>query len=233
MKITPIMVLIFVFGFIHIAHAQTTQDCSYFNQKIQNAQISRLEYSDGTCSMSIYPLDSYKMKYRSYSIHTDGMFMVFNSLGNGPDETSAGARVFYFFPRPVPMMNYQFNPGDTTIQFPMPDGKTIGFDPQTAAPVQVAAGTISVAPKIYDGNNGGVEFPKYDGLMLDVGWRLGGSPIEVMTNSSTFRDKNGKTCVRKNKELFKKLADDIVFRMNDVELKTYLLANCPSLEIGY
>ena len=234
MKTTPMLLGLFlILASLSVKADLTGADCSTFNQYVANVQLTRISYGDGTCGMSIYPKDSYKMTYRSFGIYSDGMLMVFNSLGNGPDETSAGARVFYFFPRTAAAINYSYTQGAQTLSVNLPDSRTIQFDVDSASPVTVDQGTVTVQKKIHSGNDGGVEFPTYNGLMLDVGWRLGGSPTERMTHKSVFRDQNGKTCDRPNKDLFKKTADDIYFSMNDSELKTYLATYCPGLALGF
>ncbi len=130
----------------------------------------------GICYVSIDPMSTPGLVYRSYVFFGDGLLMVFNSYGDGegiPNLTSA--REFFFFPRRnAPELNMDQKAG--TISVRMSDGGRADFDPAAAGLSGFERGAVTVAPKIDPASRGGVEIPRYAGLMLDSGFRLGESP---------------------------------------------------------
>lgn len=195
-------------------------------------------YSDGLgsgkCFVSIDPMDSTGLVYRSYAFFDDGLLMVFNSYGDGegnPNLTSA--REFFFFPRrgaPELAMDVSAK----TVSVRMGDGGRVNFNPATAQIASLERGAVAVASRIDPADRGGVEIPRYVGLMLDAGFRLGESPSGRPKADSTFRDAAGRTCTVQNSEIFNYTPDgDHAFKFSDAELSVWLAARCPGLSAGF
>lgn len=188
----------------------------------------------GLCYVSIDPMSTSGLVYRSYVFFGDGLMMVFNSYGDGegnPNLTSA--REFFFFPRRgAPELT--MDPKAGTVSVRMSDGGRADFDPATAQLSGLERGSAAVASKVDPANRGGVEIPRYAGLMLDSGFRLGESPSGRPAADSTFRDASGRTCTVKNSELFASLPHgDHAFKFTDAQLSAWLGTACPGLNAGF
>lgn len=187
----------------------------------------------GACFVSISPVDTMSMVYRSYAVFSDGMFMVFNSFGPGESPSEwTGAREFHFFPRLGPG-ELRIDPAGPTVAVKLTDGGVIEFDPATAQPRAVDRGAVTVAGAVDRGNKGGVEFPSYAGLMLDSGYRQGELPSMKPDAESVFRDAAGTACAVKNREVFSYADGDRSLKFDDAALKTFLKRRCPRLTVPY
>ena len=189
--------------------------------------------NSGLCFVSISPTDTTGLIYRNYGIFSDGMLLVFNSFGDSEDTAKdTGAREFYFFPRAqVPALS--IDAGGPSVSVRMADGGLLSFDPATAQPNAAERGSVSVAPRLDRGNRGGLEFPSYSGLMLDVGFRMGELPSGRPSAESSFRDANGRLCAVKNSEVFAYANGERSFRFDDPGLKALLKTRCPSLSVYF
>jgi len=188
----------------------------------------------GLCYVSIDPMSTPGLVYRSYAFFGDGLMMVFNSYGDGegnPNMTSA--REFFFFPRRgAPELTMDEKAGAVSVR--MSDGGRADFDPATAQLSGLERGAVSVAAKVETANRGGVEIPRYAGLMLDAGFRIGESPSGRPAAESTFRDAAGKTCAVKNSDLFSYTSSgDHSFKFTDAQLSVWLRSACPDLNAGF
>ena len=116
----------------------------------------------------------------------------------------------------------------------MSDGGRVVFNPATAQIASLERGAAIVSPRIDPADRGGVEIPRYAGLMLDAGFRLGESPSGRPNADSTFRDAQGRTCMVKNNELFNYTPDgDHALKFNDAQLSAWLTTRCPGLSAGF
>ncbi|MDE2143765.1 MAG: hypothetical protein KGJ84_15260, partial [Elusimicrobia bacterium] len=131
--------------------------------------------SSGHCFVSIDPTDSTGLVYRAHAFFDDGLLMVFNSYGDGegnPNLTSA--REYFFFPRRgAPELTMDAAAGVVSVR--MSDGGRVNFNPATAQIASLERGAVTVVSRIDPADRGGVEIPRYAGLMLDAGFRLGES----------------------------------------------------------
>ncbi len=195
-------------------------------------------YSDslgsGQCFVSIDPTEVPGMVYRSYVFFDDGLLMVFSSYGDGEGNSNmTSAREFFFFPRrgaPALTMNQKAR----TVLVRMSDGRDAEFDPASAQIRELERGRVRVSPKIDPAERGGVEIPRYAGLMLDAGFRMGESPSGLPDGTSAFRNAWGELCAVKNRDVFSYTADgDHAFKFTDAQLSVWLRTACPGLYIGF
>jgi hypothetical protein len=116
----------------------------------------------------------------------------------------------------------------------MSDGARADFEPASAQLSGLERGSVTVAPKIDPAGRGGVEIPRYAGLMLDAGFRIGESPSGRPDAASTFRDVSGRQCTVKNSGLFSYSSDgDHAFKLTDAQLSVWLKTACPGLNPGF
>ena len=201
---------------------------------IGNTQGYADSLGSGLCYVSIDPTDTTDLVYRSYAFFSDGLLMVFSSYGDGegnPNMTSA--REFFFFPRrhaPALTMDEK----KKTITVRMGNGRDAEFDPASAQLRELEFGRVTVSPKIDPAERGGVEIPRYFGLMLDAGFRMGESPSGLPDGTATFRSAWGETCAVKNRDIFSYTADgDHAFKFTDAQLSAWLRTACPNLHISF
>ncbi len=187
-------------------------------------------FDSGQCYVSIHPMSSTNMVYRDYLFVDDGMLLVFSSYGPGEGPTMTSGREFYFFPR-AGSQELLIDPLAQTVAVRMADGGELRFDPETAEPASVERGAVTVSPRVERSERGGVEFPRYAGLMLDAGFRLGELPSGLPEGDATFRDAQGRSCAVKNKELFAYDAPSGEHRLKftDAQLLDWLKTRCPDL----
>jgi hypothetical protein len=189
--------------------------------------------NSGICYVSIDPMSTPGLVYRSYALFSDGLLMVFNSFGEGEGPGMTAAREFFFFPRRgAPALT--MDPKAGTVSVRMSDGGRIDFEPATAQASGLERGAVTVAAKVDPTTKGGVEIPRYAGLMLDAGFRVGESPSGRPAATSAFRDASGATCVVKNSDVFAYASDgDHSFKFTDAQLSAWLKTACPALNAGF
>lgn len=184
------------------------------------------------CFLSVHNFKQDGMVYRDFLFTTDGEFMVFNSFGNGPEDQFTGAREYYMFPRTAKGITYNWNDDTRHLDVTDMTGAVYSFDYEDSSVTSISKAQVKTAPDVVDTNKGGVEITKFQGLLLDGGFAKGHAPTGVADNSSTFTDKNGKTCKVKNSSIFKYTSDgDNSFKFDDKGLATFLKANCPKLSL--
>lgn len=191
------------------------------------------DLGSGICYVSIDPTSTPGLVYRSYVFFGDGLLMVFNSYGDGDNNPNlTSAREFFFFPRRgAPELT--MDPKAGTVSVRMGDGGRADFAPAAAQLSGFDRGAVAVSAKIDPANRGGVEIPRYAGLMLDAGFRVGESPSGRPDAPSTFRDANGRLCTVKNSELFSYAGRDHAFKFTDAQLSAWLRTACPDLNAGF
>lgn len=217
------------------AAAFDQSQCPEFVERQEGTQIQQM-WSEGSqsCFFSITPLDGYvDLIYRDYLFTTEGLFMVFNSYGKGPDAETTGARMFHLFPRPLNKFSYSWNFETKELEVTHVTGDKFIFDSRKARLKSMTRAQIINADDVNKENAGGVEILNYKGLLLDSGFEMGRAPNSSRNAISTLKDGLGKTCKLKNYELFDYLpGGDVVFKFKDSNLKTFLKKRCPNLSIA-
>jgi hypothetical protein len=170
------------------------------------------------------------MVYRDYALFSDGMLMVFSSYGEGDDASLTSAREFRFFPRAIPL---ELRTAGERLSVRMTDGGEFAFDPAASDLSSVERGEVTVSPRVDPAERGGVEFPRYAGLLLDSGFRRGELPSMRPEAESTFRDARGHLCAVANRELFAYADGEREFRFDDAALSARLAVLCPGLAPGF
>ncbi|MNT01721.1 hypothetical protein D3C72_1362000 [compost metagenome] len=110
-------------------------------------------------------------------------------------------------------------------------GEKFYFDYDSGDLNAITNGQVTTIKKVHPINRGGVEFPKYNGLMLDGGFSVGKSPSTADGMRPFFTDVKGAKCQVKNADLYKYPGDgDSVFKFpGDKALSAFLKTKCPKL----
>ncbi len=153
-----------------------------------------------SCFISIHPMDVVDLKYRDYYFDNAGLFMVFNSYGDGPNSTMTGTRGFYLFPQVQDYPDYSIESnGDVRIQ--TVSGHEIVFDSKKLKIKSFVGGTFT--EKILSSKNqGGTEIKPGSGFYLDIGFKLGGLNNENSKNTTQAIGSKSGQCALKNIEIF-------------------------------
>lgn len=193
-----------------------------------NLTVQTGKFRKGDCFVSLFPRKTRGLIYRSYLITDSGQILVFNSFGGGPINTDTGARVFHTFPKVSPL-KVSFK--ETTVEVTLVTGQKLVADKILGQPTSLIEGMIDIDPVIKPANNGGVEFTMNSSLLLDSGFRLGGTPISRLSQESRFVDFEGDICIVKNREVFD-VKDGEVYQIYDrpASLKAFLKNRCPQLD---
>ncbi len=228
-----IFVLIFLSPMLSLSLeiVSTPANCVDKVERRANIQVQViLSSNQKSCFLNISSRQSSNLVYRSYLMSDEGLFMVFNSFGDGEIDEDTGARNFYFFPRLIPNPTYQWNDQDQVLEVIHTNGDKFLFDYKTAEIKGIGQGQVTVAADISKVHRGGVEILNYKGLLLDAGFAIGRSPSAVGSGDAVFKDHQGQFCSLKNRELFEMDKDqDIRFMFDDPGLKLFLNKRCPQL----
>lgn len=218
-----ILVPLFIFSLSTLADV-----CQFKALHFENLTVQTGQFGKGDCYVSLSPRNTNGLVYRSFLITDAGQFMVFNSFGGGPINTDTGSRVFHTFPKAFPL-SLKVNPEN--VEVTLVTGQVLIADKYLGEPVSLSQGSIDIDPVVKPANNGGVELTMNSSLLLDSGFRLGGTPITRLTKMSKFVDYQGDECNVKNNEIFD-VKDGEVFHLyqTDIQLKSFLKKRCPQLD---
>ncbi len=207
-------------------------DCPNENFLIGKTRFRSAHLSADKCYFSVSINRFTDLVYRQYLFTTNGLLMVFNSFGSGPESTDTGAREYYFFPRDHDIQ-LKVDPTMGLLQLRLINGDMATFDIEAASLDRLDLGQVFVDPEIVQSNQGGVEIKRYSGLLLDSGFKLGSSPSSKPNRESKFTDAGGRTCVVKNSEIFKYPGGETAFKFSDQELKEFLAGRCPQINWNF
>lgn len=217
-----------------VANAQDPAHCPYIVERYEGTQIQQL-WADGSqsCFLSVSPLDAYvDLIYRDHLFSTDGLFMVFNSYGPGPESETTGAREFYMFPRPLNKFEFRWNRDAQELEVIHVTGDKFIFDARKARLKSISRTTVTVADYVEKGNRGGIEISNFPGLLLDGGFNIGSAPTGSSSGNSVIKDARGQSCKLQNHELFKYTSDgDVILRYSDNTLASFLQKRCSNLQL--
>lgn len=221
-------------------------DCPFANEIFRSAQMTTLEFQKTRqCAKYLQKVGT-KSAFRSHLFTSDGLYLIFNNFGPGPEATETGARTYWFFPRQR-QPNFVIHPeGEVEVQ--LPTSANLIFDADRVHLVAASEMEIQEAEDIVKGNNGGVEVLHYSGLWLDNGFHLGEVAYTRPRAQSTFHDHRGQSCTVTNSDLFTYEYDQapngdtvlvgVYFKFHwaengDARLKGFLSEHCPNLEITF
>ena len=224
-----ILSLVFISG---IARAEDPATCPYFVERQEGTQIQQL-WSEGSksCFFSVTPLNAYvDLIYRDHLFTSEGLFMVFNSFGEGSDSETTAAREFYMFPRTEQKFEHRWDVDKKELEITHVTGDKFVFDARKARLKSMTRAQVSVANDVEVGNRGGIEISNYQGILLDGGFSRGSSPTADPDAKAMITDKQGAKCSVYNRQIFDYTSDgDVIFKFTDPEFYKFLKKNCPKL----
>lgn len=186
---------------------------------------------NGGCFLTVNPRGQTGLTYRDFLFDESGLFMIFNSFGNGAESESTGAREFYFFPRKATPLSYQYDAATQRLRVAGPHGKVFVFNTEKTILVEVSDANITVDYDVNPNNRGGIEIVQNNGLFLDIGFQRGQSPSQNPQRKITFKDSANRQCQVKNADVFKyTYGGEVNLRYDDVQLGRYLNRACPQLK---
>lgn len=157
-------------------------------------------FQSGKKCMIYLSSDIKETKFRSYALTSEGLFQIFNSFAEGDESTSAGARVYFFFPEKN-SLQYSWN-GKDRITITAASGQLIDFSSRQLRILGTNRGTLVEDPKISGMNEGGVEVHNFPDWYVDSGFKVGASPFLDQKRNSIVFNPQGPSCAIPNRELF-------------------------------
>ena len=171
--------------------------------------------------------DFSNLKYRSYLFSSNGLLMVFVSLGSGDDNTTTGAKEFYFFPRNNQSLQYR-SLDNQKILFNLKGPFDFTMDSITSQLINSNNAFVKVDTKISAENNAGVIIIPKMGFVLESPFTLGGAPTSKPNAESFFIDRNNLKCRFLNKEIFRYIdQDNVIIQYSDNEVMNKIKNRCP------
>lgn len=223
----------FLCGFLVLVLSLPVLACRDEFIKVDKLQIQMGFFDQGkTCFLSTHGTGG-GLVYRDFILTSKGSMMVFNSFGEGSESSTAGAREFYFFPRHRDNFDFSVSESDPKLRVHYNEGIEIHFSTETGSPIWMNKARVEVDPKVHPENQGGVEIKNYEGILLDLGFTLGGAPSSRPRQKAVFIDQGGNSCQLVAKEIFDITPDDTEFKFpTDGELKSFLSTRCPRLDLS-
>lgn len=223
---------LFTMIFLLISSPQVFAASNCFDkfEVFDNTSVQMLPNKTG-CFVTVNPTTPQGLVYRSFLFDDAGLFMIFDSLGNGPESEATGAREFYFFPRKTNEVTYHYDSPSQILRVKTPSGKVFVFNTKKAILVSASNSTLAIDYEVNGKNNGGLEFIKNDGFYLDLGYKIGQSPSQDPKRKVSFKDTNKNSCVVKNSDIFNYTLDqDVIFKYQDAQLLEFLKTTCPNIK---
>lgn len=208
------------------------QECPDIVERVDLTQIHQIPNREQTnCYISTSNLNNYvDLIYRDYVVSNDSL-LVFVSLGLGPEDTSSGAKEFYFFPRNQRTARFFTNEDQTKIFVQGRYNFDFIFDAKSSHLVGMTNAKVEVDPKISADNNGGVFITPTQGLVYELQFKLGSAPSGDLKKTGVFKDAFGHECSVKVGTIFKLYSNgETEVKYTDVQLKKLLTKICPQIK---
>lgn len=213
--------------------------CISLNLYAQDCVDTNGTYGNNKSYQSLKCMDSiasYKIDddtYRSVIFNKSGMLQVNNNVKAPTVSLSLGARVFFLVPKRTE--NKILKADEDSLLVQTTSGAVIKFEKDGTMTSNSPDLKIKHSRVINNNNKGGIEIESYNkGLVIDLGWRLGNSPMLKPEQPVKITDKNGKICNLLNKDIIIQTAKyeaEPRFKTND-SLHAFLQKRCPDLDIS-
>lgn len=191
---------------------------------------NNIHFQDVSCISVINEKRVSEKVYRTISLNDEGVVQVMSSTKAATLSASMGFRVFYLFPLRAKRKIQSHD--ESHLQVIHPSGVQFNFD--KFGNVSSPDLKMSVSSAINLQNKAGIEIESFpEGIVIDIGYRIGKSPSEYENKMVTITDKNQKKCSVNNNELFKKKKYDVEFiYKTNVEMYHFLEKRCKGLDLS-
>lgn len=189
-----------------------------------------IQYQNMFCRIMVSADKVDSKSYRNVTFTDEGQIQVFSNFPGTTNSNSTGARVYFLFPFKEKKSITEANAQGLTVKHP--SGVMFNFD--KTGRVSSPDLKMKVSKEINSQNKSGVEIENFSkGLVVDLGYRMGASPINNKNAAVTITDKNNKKCSMLNSDLNKITKDDVelIYKTNE-ELHKFLAKKCPKLDIS-
>lgn len=189
-----------------------------------------LQYQDVSCRLMVSSDRIDSSTYRNITFNDDGLIQIFSNFPGTTNSNSTGARVFYLFPKRSTKSTYKATSEGLT--FAHPSGADFFFD--KAGKMSSKSVKMTVASNINSKNNSGIEISNYpQGIVIDIGYKMGNSPTLNKNGVVTITDKNFKKCSIKNTDFHKITGSDVqlIYKTNK-DLHSFLSKVCSQLDLS-
>ena len=203
--------------------------CERKSLTVLNTKISTMKLTNGNCYLSLHPKRTVDLVYRDFMFSDEGLIMMFDSYGNGPGSRFTGARSFYTYPHKT-SPTYTINGSQLLIT--LIDGNVFSFDLDLYQPTFMSNAVISYISDVKPALKGGLEIDSKEGLLIDLGHRIGADPSTRRNYESTFTDVHNRSCKVNNNKFIKLVAGEpsLIFTDNQT-INLFVREHCPNLSL--
>ena len=232
MQKTTVLLILFVFySSFSYAAAKLKPKCGFEDFLKLSTSIRKIEFSQNQCGVSIdptYPLTS-ELIYRSYMFLDDGEFFIFESYGEGSDSEYTASYIYFLFPRKNDITAKL--EGDLGV-LSIANGSKVSVDMSTARILNFEKMNYEESKNVTREERGGFKIKSYDGILLSVGYKLGGVAYANPKAFSKFIDQKSNYCAIQNDEVFT-YDESYHFKFaDDINLNKFLETRCPNLDLS-
>lgn len=188
-----------------------------------------IQYLDLVCMYEITSTKINDEKNRKVLFTEDGQVQFISNFPGSTLSNSSGSRIYYFFPT----RNEQkiLTADNNHLLVKHSSGFQINFDKNgnmTSPDL-----TMKISNDINSENKGGVEIATYSkGLVIDVGYSQGRSPLLDKQGIVTITDKHNKQCLVKNNEFHTIIKfKSVLTHPTNESMYHYLKEKCPELDL--
>jgi hypothetical protein len=224
-----------------LSKAGAREDCPGKVDMFKGVQAQSFFYKSAkSCVVLVSPTNK-GAKWRSYSFYSNGLLMIFNNMGPGPQNTDTSSRSFFIFPR---KKNPAYAFTSSGLLVGTSSGERVIFDFKNSL-IKATPDSLKLKedPRVNGHNDGGVEVQAHGGVVIDTGYLVGEVAHSVPSAYSKVSDRRGKSCRLRNDLLFtyiygadpygKQHLEEVNFKFEtDREFAIYLQQTCPSLDVG-
>lgn len=217
--------MIFLLSFF-ISFSIMAEDCPSEFGRYGNS----ISYQNTFCRFFITADRTSSENSRNLTFTDDGLIQVFSNFPGTTNSNSTGARVYYLFP--IREAKKILTIGDKGISIQHPSGAQFNFNEKGR--VSSPDLEMTTSSEINSKNKSGIEIKNYKkGLVFDLGYRMGNTPVSKKETIVTVTDKNNKKCTLLNREINNIKGDEVslIYKTNK-ELHQFLIKKCPSLDLS-
>jgi len=230
-------------------------DCDTTSVTIGNLQVDQKTTSHG-CTLNVHPAIEPKA-YRAVEFDESGALQIFNQydVSKPTPSNSTSTRTYFIFPRKQaptvvapttagtknddPLLPTQIVTASGDPVFFLQGRRSDGGVDDSSLPQITSSDNPNFQliedPEVSKDNSGGVDILMNENaqvVVLDCGYRKGGSACNLPNGSSTFEDRKQLTCTLPNRSLFNYANSEAQLKWkDDVALFAYLRRACPKLSL--